>query len=120
MFRYPNCTVGAMSLYSQYIKERESGEVLEWEHSFATYFIIKEECYIRDIYVQPLYRNDHLGSRMANEITKIAKSKGCKYLTGSVDPKANKSEESKKVLIAYGMREISKRNGLIYFGKEIL
>ncbi len=108
-----------MSLYSKYVKERENGEVLEHPHGFATYFIQGDECYIRDIYVEPLYRHDHLAARMANEITLIAKSKGCRFLTGSVDPKANKSEDSKKVLIAYGMKHIANRNGLEYFGKEI-
>lgn len=113
-------TMTSSSLYSKYIKERENGGIIEWSHSFATYFITPDECYIRDIYVEPAYRNDHLAARMADEITQVAKSQGCKYLLGSVDPKANKSKESRKVLEAYGMKYLVTKNNLEFFGKEIL
>lgn len=108
-----------MSLYSQYVKEREGGYVLELPHGFASYFIVGPECYIRDIYVEPAYRNDGLAARMADEITKIAKSKGCTVLTGSVHPEANRAEDSRKVLQFYGMKYFKNQNSLEYYIKEL-
>jgi GNAT superfamily N-acetyltransferase len=73
-----------MSLYADFLKEYSDIEILEKEYGFATYSISGEECYIRDVYVIPVMRNKNYASLLADEITKIAKDKGCKYLTGSV------------------------------------
>lgn len=108
-----------MSLYSQYIQERESGHVLETPSSFASYFINGKECYIRDIYVEPAYRDLNLASQMADQISIIAKERGCTHLIGTVVPQANNSGSSIRVLLAYGFRPLRSDNTMIYFIKDL-
>lgn len=109
----------ALSFWADYIKERENVEVLETNEGFATYQIKGLECYIRDIYIAPGHRGSKLVYKLADQIVKIAKEKGCKYLTGSVCPSANNCHISMLVLINYGMKLHSSINNLIYFIKLI-
>lgn len=108
-----------MHKIAAYFKEREGVESISFDGGFATYIISGEECYIRDIYVEKDYRNRYLASKMADEITKIAKKAGCKYLTGTVMPSANNSTDSVKVLLSYGFKLHSAIQNGIFFRKEI-
>jgi GNAT superfamily N-acetyltransferase len=108
-----------LSLYADYIKEREGKESLEVEQGFATYEIVNEFCYIEDIYIKPEARKTNLATRIADEITQIAKGRGCKQLLGSVLVGANGDTTSLKVLLAYGMKLDSVNGKTIYFSKEI-
>jgi ribosomal protein S18 acetylase RimI-like enzyme len=108
-----------MHKIAAYYKEREGIDSLVYEGGFATYIISGEECYIKDIYVEADYRNNHIASKMADEITKIAKKSGCKYLTGTVVPLANNSTESVEVLLAYGFKLSGAVQNGVFFRKEI-
>lgn len=108
-----------MSLYGDYIREREGFEIVESEHGFATYLISGEECYIRDIYVTPEGRKSGLASQMADEISVIAKEKGCTYLLGTVSPVAKGATTSMKVLLAYGFEVFKSDSNMIYLVKGI-
>lgn len=109
-----------MSLYAQYIKERENKEIIESEQGFATYSINKDNsCYIQDIYVHPDHRHDHVASKFADQIVDIVKKKGVHTLYGSVSPTANNSTISLKVLLAYGFELDSSTNNFILVRKEI-
>lgn len=109
-----------MSLYADYLRERSFTEILEKDYGFATYELAGDECYIKDLYVIPSKRKEGLASEMANEISQIAKEKGCKYLTGSVCPSAKGSDASLQILSAYGMKLHSSRENLIIFKKDII
>lgn len=102
-----------------YIKERENVEVLETTEGFATYSIKQPECYIKDIYVKPEFRQKHIASKLADKISVLAREMGCKYLTGSVSPITNNSTESLKVLLGYGFRLHSSQHNIIYFIKDL-
>lgn len=108
-----------MSLYSQYIKEREGFECIETPSGFATYVISGTECYIRDIYVIPEARQSKLASQIADTVVDRAKAKGCKIITGSVCPIANGSTDSLKFLLAYGMKLVKSEPNMIWFAKEV-
>lgn len=108
-----------MSLYADYIAERENAGIIENSRGFATFLINGAECYIRDIYVKPEYRKDNIASQMANEIVAIAKERGCKYLIGTVSPMASGATESLKVLLAYGFKLAKTDSTLVYMVKEI-
>jgi|SRR5580698_4575598 GNAT superfamily N-acetyltransferase len=74
-----------MSLYAEYIKEREGKDIVESEKGFATYQIFDNgDCYIQDIYVAPEFRKTGLAVDMQKEIAQIAKEKGCSALMGSI------------------------------------
>jgi ribosomal protein S18 acetylase RimI-like enzyme len=102
-----------------YLKERENFDAIVVEHGFASFCINGEECYIKDIWVHPDFRNSHLAAGMANIIAENAEKAGCKYLTGSVMPSANNSTESVKVLLAYGFKVHSAINNGIIFRKDL-
>lgn len=109
------------SLYALYINERENYEIVESEKGFATYKIFPEnkECYIRDIYVHPKFRDQKIASKMADEIAIMAKEKGCTHLTGSVDTNTNGSTTSVSVLLSYGFKIMKTNYSAILFIKEL-
>jgi len=108
-----------MSLYSRYLHEREGFECIETEYAFASYLCAGQECYLRDLYVIPEKRNTKLASSIADQVCEIARSKGCKYLTGSVSPKDPRVTENIQVLIKYGMKFIKNTPDLLFFSKNL-
>lgn len=108
-----------MNKWSQYFKEREGYDCFESEAGIASYKVINQDCYLRDIYILPQFRRGHEGTHIANEIAKIAREKGCKFLTGSVVPSLNGSTASISALLAYGFKIRSSHEDFIMFEKEI-
>jgi len=108
-----------MSLYADYIKQREGKEIVETDIGFATYTIVKDGMYIEDIFVSSDHRHSGEAARMADQIADIAREKGLKKLFGSVVPTANHSTTSLKVLIAYGFRLSSSTNNFILLEKDL-
>ncbi len=104
---------------AKYLKDRENVDSIITDHGFASYSICGLETYIKDIWVDQDYRNNHGAAQMADMIALIAKDAGCKYLTGSVCVNANKADDSIKVLLAYGMSVFKAENNMIYFKKEL-
>ncbi len=108
-----------MHRLASYFLEREGFDSIITEEGFATYKINGEECYIRDIWVDKDYRKKGIGAEMADDISRIAIAKGCKYLTGSVLVTANNSTESTLILLAYGFKVHSIVNYGIIFRKQL-
>ena len=109
----------ATDLWSAYFKEREGFETIYSDHAVATYRIIGEECYLKDIFVHPDYRNTKQGSELADKVAQIAKENGCKYLTGSVVPSTNGATLSLYAMIKYGFVLKQSSNDFIILVKEI-
>ena len=108
-----------MDKLKQYLKERENVDLIEEEHGFASYIINGEEIYIKDIFIFNDYRNQNKASDLADKIASIGKENGCKFMTGTVSPKANNSTTSLKVLLGYGFNLYSSHENLIVFKKDI-
>lgn len=108
-----------MSMYADYLKEREGLEVLETELGFVAYKFRPLDCYIQDIYVVPTHRKAGVAASLADRVVEVAKFKGYHILTGSVDQRAQGSDDSAKVLIAYGMQPYTVENSVVYYYKEI-
>lgn len=109
-----------MSLYAEYAKERLGRETFETEFAFATYcFPSADECYIVDLYIRPEFRRTGVGTDFGHAIAEIARSRGCKYLSGSVVPSANGSTESVKALLSFGYKIAKSEVNLIWFYKEL-
>lgn len=107
------------SLYGQYIKERLNKDIIETDKGFATYYFVNDSCYIEDIYIKSEFRKSNEASKLADQISIIAKEKGYKKLCGSVVPSSNNSTESLKVLLAYGFKLDSSVNNFIIMVKEL-
>ncbi len=108
-----------MSLYGEYVKETRGLETVEDERGFATFLITKEECYIESIYVSPGFRKTKIASQMADEIRSIAKMRGCKYLTGSINLTISSPEASMLAQLAYGFKIVLAQNNVIFLKMEI-
>lgn len=108
-----------MSLYGKYVKELLGRHIVETGWGFATYSFHNDGCYIEEIYVDPDTRRNGDASRMANEISSIAREKGCKFLYGSVRPASNGSTISMEVLLAYGFKLDSSTDNFILMKKEL-
>lgn len=108
-----------MSLYAQYVAEKDGMSVLEKEHGFAVFRIEGESVYLRDIFVVEAKRKSNLAKEMADEIADLARKKGCKFMTGTVNPNLPSATKSVMVLIAYGMKLLSANQECLLFGREI-
>ncbi len=109
------------SLYAKYLTERTDDLILEYPQGFATYRYINDgkTVYIIDIFVVSCARQSGLATKMANEIVREAKVKGCTELIGSVYPSTKNSTTSLKVLLGYGMTLQSASSDFIVFRKGI-
>lgn len=108
-----------MSLFGQYILEREGKKIVEDNRGFATYFYVQDGVYIQDIYVNPDFRKSGAASFYADTIAEEAKAKGFNNMYGTVSPSAYGADASLKVLQAYGFKLDRLANGLIIMKKEI-
>ena len=107
-----------MSLYADYIKEREDKEIIETDKGFATFTCFEnKECYIQDIYVVPEYRKSGYATEMTDKVVEMAKEKGCNTLVGSVCTEDKNATRNMKVFLAYGM-QIYKTAGIMIFLKK--
>ncbi|KYG65271.1 hypothetical protein AZI87_12000 [Bdellovibrio bacteriovorus] len=109
-----------MKLYHSYINERLNQELfLIPEVGFAVYRIIKNDCFLVDIFVAKEYRRTGYGLVIADEVVKIAKAQGCTKLYGTVLTTANGFENSKGALEFYGMKQIGADGDLLIYWKDI-
>ncbi len=93
-----------MSLWAQYIKERNGMETLEHEFGFMTYKIQGEECYIEDAFILPAHRQKNMGSLLLEEIEQKAREAGCKHLTSVIRPSEVFATGSMKAQLAVGFK----------------
>lgn len=108
-----------MHQLAEYFKEWEGFDSIVTDDAFASYRIVGEECYIREIWVRPELRKTGLASDIADQIAVIAKERGCAFLSGSVNTLGNKPTESTKVLLAYGFKISGAVPNGILFKKEL-
>jgi hypothetical protein len=110
-----------VSMFNEYANEKGFGPRILYSEGvgFATYHMHQDECYIEDIYIIPEKRKSNEAANIANSIIVMAKERGLKLLTGSVNLKANGKDSSMRVLLAYGMSPVATNGDLVYFSKEI-
>jgi ribosomal protein S18 acetylase RimI-like enzyme len=95
-----------MSLYKQYLKEREDLEVLENPYGFISFKFDEENksCFIQDWYVKPEYRVKGVGHKLADLVDQIANKKGIKTMIGQVDTWAPEPTRNIKAVMAHGYK----------------
>ena len=109
-----------MSLYADYIKEREGYETVEDGTFFVTYLELEDALYIRDIYIAPEYRNKMKSIEIGEMTIGLAKEKGLKALIGSVDTTTNGWRRNKEIMEKFGYKEVYQDGNVIYFNKELV
>jgi hypothetical protein len=105
-------------MYKDYYIEMGS-EVFESECGWASFIISGDECYIENIYIKPEFRKTKKASSIADEISLIAKERGCKYLTGSTNTKKPSVERSIQVILGYGFKYLKSNDSAIWYYKEL-
>jgi len=108
-----------IDLWSMYFKEREGCECSNTGKAVASYKINGEDCYSRDIFVHPDFRDSGEASVVTDEIAAIARERGCKYLTGSCVPSTKGASLSMFAMLKYGFKIKSAHEDFIIVFKEI-
>ena len=107
-------------MFAEYLKEKTDDQIIETEKGFVTYcFTNESDCYIKDVYILPQFRNMGAMTEFGDQITLTAKAANKKRLLGSVIPSNKNSTASMKALFAYGMKIDSATNDFILLSKEI-
>lgn len=108
-----------MSLYAEYIKEREGYEIIEDSTFFVTFKKLDDALYVRDIYINPEYRSKGKSIEIGKLTENIAKEMNCKVLLGSVDKGTNGWERNIDIMLKFGYKQISEDKDFIQFQKEL-
>ena len=111
-----------MSLYAEYLKERESVDTIEFDNGFATYqFLGNGNIYLKDIYVTKRFRDGDLCDRLEMAVILIGKSIGCHSIIGSFCLNANNWQKSKRTLRKrnYKFLKLDKPTKMVYLRKGI-
>jgi GNAT superfamily N-acetyltransferase len=110
-----------MSLYAEYLLEKENKHYIEMDGGFITFLLIPEnrECFIETVFVKKEKRNEGLAVKLEAEVIKIAKEAGCSFLSGVVYPGSVNSTESMKVMLQVGYKLHSCDGVKINIVKEI-
>jgi GNAT superfamily N-acetyltransferase len=108
-----------MNLWSEYFKEREGYETFETDKGLASFKVNGDDCYIRDVFILPAFRHTGEASHIADQITKIAKERGCKTISGSIVPSLKGASGSLLGLLKYGFKLKSSHEDFIFLVKEI-
>lgn len=115
----PRMAACPLSLYSDYILEREGRRCIEDSEGFVTFKILGKECYIQEVYIVPEKRRSGKGREFVNKVECVAKEKGCLILTTTVCPSTNNSTESITAILKTDFKLMKSELDLIWFAKEI-
>lgn len=108
-----------MSLYADYIKEREDFNTYEDSDSFFTYKKVSDALFIRDIYIRPEARSKGKSLELGLLGESIAREMNLNAVLGCVDMDTKGWERSKRILEEFGYRKIYKDGTMIYFNKDL-
>jgi GNAT superfamily N-acetyltransferase len=107
------------SLYGQYIKERLNKEILETDYGFVTYSFTPDGIYAEDLYILPKFRKSKLAADFHEQLVKIAKDKGLKYIYTSILIGTPSCDKNLSLLMKNGAKIHSASSNTIYLSKEI-
>lgn len=108
-----------MSLYAEYLKETFGKDIIEDEDGFASFLIVKKECYVETVYVRPEARSSKHSFQYVDRIVEIAKEQGCQYLLTTVNKRISTPERSIHIILKYGFKKHSEDDDCHVFFKEI-
>ena len=108
-----------MSLWSDYILEREGNAVIEEGWGFIEFRISPPVCQIHSLYVRPVDRLSGRGSELADRVVEIARREGCTLLWAQVVTTTLNATESLKAILGYGFTVQEAQNGVIVLTKDI-
>lgn len=110
-----------MSLFTDYLKEREGKEVIEKDFGFCVYKVNKDHTYLQDVYIVPEFRKSGKGRSFVDKMEEIAKENGHSVVITSFCLNANNWMQSKMSIQKCGFKYYAKDkvNKMIYCIKEL-
>lgn len=110
-----------MSIYADYLKEREGIETLESADGFMTYTLTEDALYIVDVYVRPEARRTGAATALEEQAIAKAKEAGRAHLMGSVSFGVAGVDASLKMMIrsGYSFLSFNEEKQIMYFTKGI-
>jgi ribosomal protein S18 acetylase RimI-like enzyme len=110
-----------MSLWAEYLTEREGKVVIEEEFGFIAYRIPSNGiCIVDAIYVSKETRRSGFGSALCDRVAKIAIEAECTQLWSQVQVNTFNATDSLKACLAYGFRLHSLDGTCIVLIKDIV
>lgn len=107
------------SLYAAYILEREGIETVETDEFFFTFKMIENEFHVFEIFVREENRHSMKVFDLMDQIDKLSKEKGAKYIVSTVIPGMPNSEKSILLQLRWGMKLLKCEGNKIYLVKDI-
>lgn len=108
-----------MSLYAQYVKEREGAVTVETSEGFYSYKVDGDYIFIVDLYVVPEYRAKKVGSKFGREIEDITRELGKSTILCSASLESLNSSDAIAFIIMNGYEIINYTDTQVFFKKEI-
>jgi GNAT superfamily N-acetyltransferase len=108
-----------MSHFTAYYKERFGWDVLMNESGFIVYDIKSPDASIEEFYIEPSKRGTTAAKKLADEVIRIARERGCTKVWAKVVPGFPGSEQAMRTNLHYGFKLIGCRGNDIIIMKEI-
>lgn len=102
--------------------EYYGNEILEKPYGFVTYQVDGEECHITELFISEKDRGDGKALEICQETEKIARERGCKFLTCEIWPKKHTISHTNWLLLRYmrfGFSVVSAKEGAIELVKGL-
>jgi predicted GNAT superfamily acetyltransferase len=109
-----------MTLWADYILEREGCKTIENEHGFLTFKEMPDGViFIRDMFVHPSKRDSGVGQELFLELSEWARRADFKRCICQVDTRAGEASESLAKFLAKGFRLEGAQNCVITLSRSI-
>lgn len=110
-----------MSLYSDYIKEREGKLTIETDKGFIVYkhYPSLRQMFICELYVVPEERRSGSGEFFMNHVIEIAQDVGCTHVACTTDTATNGWEVTHNALLSRNYKLVTKDGSLNLYYKDI-
>jgi len=106
-------------LFLQYKLERENVQNIQVDGAFITYKMLKEYCYIEDVYCVPELRDSGIAHELSAKVEVIAKKAGHIKMLGSVDTSAKNPEQGLRACFNDNYKILKIEGSVIWLYKEL-
>lgn len=105
------------TLYAKYIKEREGAEVIENENGFVTYKIVKNECFLINIFSEK--RQNGCARDLIDLLTQEAIDHKCDCITANVYLSDPNVTITTIFALKLGFKIVTANNNVLLIVKEV-
>lgn len=93
-----------MSLYADYVRERNRWDVIENDDGFLAYQFGEGVCWVRELFIVPEKRNKHRARAMLDALAEQCAKKDVRFFYATVCPYARDSDAVLTMALKYGFK----------------